>query len=178
MTMQRPVIYLDRDGTINEDTGYLSEIEHWRFLEGAVEALQLFQANGYALAVVTNQSGIARGMFTDSDVWQLHDFMQQELATFGVAIDAIAICPHGAEDGCPCRKPATGLADIIQQTVDFSVDSTRSWMIGDKSSDVGFGQALGVKTALLTSRYWTADERPIADIYAESLLEAAKQIVT
>ena len=174
----RPMIYLDRDGTINEDFGYVYQIDQWRFLEGAVEALQLFQANDYALAVVTNQSGIARGMFTDSDVWQLHDFMRQELSQFGVVIDAIAICPHGAQDGCACRKPATGLVDIVRQTVNFSIDESSSWMIGDKPSDIGFGQAIGAKTALLSSRYWDPDGRPTADLYGETLLEAAKVIVS
>ena len=170
------MIYLDRDGTINEDFGYVSRIDQWRFLEGAVEALGLLRDQGYALAIATNQSGISRGMFSDSNVWQLHDFMRQELEKSGIAIDAIAICPHGTDDGCSCRKPATGLADVIQQTSDFTIDIPNSWMIGDKPSDIGFGRAIGVKTGLLTSSYWTTDECPAADLYAESLLEAARII--
>lgn len=175
--MRRALIYLDRDGTINEDLGYVARIEQWRFLPGAVEGLQTLQQHGYRLAVVTNQSGIARGMFTEQDVHALHDFMLRELAKHDVVIDAVAICPHGPDNGCRCRKPAPGLADIVQETVDFSIDRRQSWMIGDKASDIDFGRAIGVQTAVLTSRYWTADSAPAADLQATSLLEAARQIV-
>jgi D-glycero-D-manno-heptose 1,7-bisphosphate phosphatase len=177
MNLPRPLAFLDRDGTINEDFGYVSKIEDWKFLDGSVEAMRQLQQAGFGLAIVTNQSGVARGMYGENDTHLLHEFMRAELQKAEVTIDAIAVCPHGPQDHCPCRKPATGLAKVIENQVPFKIDWDHSWMIGDKPSDVEFGHAIGVRTALLQGQYWRAENEPTADICVDSLATAAIHIV-
>ena len=174
--MQR-VVFLDRDGTINVDDGYVYRAEDWAFCDGAAEGVRLLKSEGFAVAVVTNQSGIARGLYTAQDVERLHRFAERELSAQGAAIDAIAFCPHGADDGCRCRKPATGMADQVAESLGAAIDYAGSWMIGDKVTDIEFGFRLGARTALLTSRYWTPSDlvRP-PDVLADSLWEAARKI--
>ena len=176
----RPMIFLDRDGTVNADVGHVYRVEDWLFLDGSIEAMLLLQKHGYTLSITTNQSGIARGMYTSDDVAILHDHMCEQLARAGITIEAIAICPHGPEDACGCRKPAPGLAEQIRESVDFTIDTGRSWMIGDKISDLEFGRAIGVRTALLKSAYWSIEQLSAtrADVRCDSLLQAAEAIVT
>jgi D-glycero-D-manno-heptose 1,7-bisphosphate phosphatase len=176
---QRSMIFLDRDGTVNVDHGYVYRIPDWRFLDGSIEALILLKSHGHALSIATNQSGIARGMYTADDVAILHHHMCEQLAESDITLDAIAICPHQPGDQCDCRKPAPGLAEQIQRTVAFPIDLSRSWMIGDRITDVEFGRAIGVRTALIHSHYWSADQTSatLADIQCDSLLQAAQAIV-
>lgn len=173
----RPTIFLDRDGTINATCAEWWKIDAWAFIDGAPEALALLQQHGFALALVTNQSGVARNLYTTGDVGALHAHMNKLLAAYGVSIDAIAICPHGAHERCACRKPASGMRDSIERSLG-AIDYTRSWMIGDKESDIGFGAAIGVRTALLKSAYWREDDLRVApDLIVDSLYDAAKAIV-
>lgn len=110
-----PAVFLDRDGTINVDTGYLHEIDDFQFIENAIEAMQAIKQMGYALIIVTNQSGIARGMFTEDQFMHLTEWMDWSLADRGVDLDGIYYCPHHPEgtveefrQECNCRKPAPG----------------------------------------------------------------------
>lgn len=176
--MARAVIFLDRDGTLNVDRGYVHRPEDWEFTDRAPEALRELREAGYAIALVTNQSGIGRGYFTLDDVQVLHEYVQQRLAEHGVCLDAIAVCPHAPDDGCACRKPRTGLARQIEAQLREPVFYDRSWVIGDKLSDLEFGRALGTQVALLRSRYWDEDQLPDASaLISVSLYESAEAVI-
>ena len=176
--MPQPVIFLDRDGTVNVDHGYLHRIGDWQFIDAAPEAVRSLRDAGFAIALVTNQSGVGRGYFTLDAVRALHDYVQQQLAQHDTRFDAIAICPHRPSDGCMCRKPRTAMAMDIERQLGDSIAYSQSWTIGDKISDIEFGSNLGTHTALLHSRYW--DEAPRSsppDLIAESLYEATQVIL-
>ena len=173
--MKTRVVFLDRDGTLNEDVGYLHRIQDWRFTDRAVEAVRILRDAGFAAALVSNQSGIARGLFTAADVDELHAQVREWLVRGGADLDALAYCPHGPDEGCDCRKPRTGLAREVERQLGQSINYAASWTIGDKLSDLGFGMALGTRTVLLRSRYWSNGEleRP-PDLIAGCLDEAAR----
>lgn len=132
--------FLDRDGTINIDFGYISTIDRWEFAEGAIDAIKSLNDNNYLVIVITNQSGIARGYFTQRDIDDLHVYINEQLKKYEAHIDAFYCCPHH-KDGivaeytteCNCRKPSTGLYE--QAIADFKIDVSRSLACGDKDSD-------------------------------------------
>jgi D-glycero-D-manno-heptose 1,7-bisphosphate phosphatase len=172
------IIFLDRDGTVNVDHGYVYRVEDWEFTDRAVEALEILRANGYALAIVTNQAGVARGYYGLDDVRKLHQYLEDVLRQSGVHLDAIALCPHGPDAGCDCRKPLTGMARQVERAIGRPIDYSRSWTIGDKISDYKFGLALGTQTALIRSQYWVhegLDQQPT--LIADSLYDAASGIL-
>lgn len=149
-------VFLDRDGVINVDHGYVSRLEDFCFAAGAVEGLRRFQDAGYRLIVITNQSGIARGYFTEHDYETLNVHMQSELARAGVHLTGVYHCPHlpnAAVDAyrkdCDCRKPGPGM---IQRAVqDHGIDLSKSILVGDKDSDIAAGRAAGVRTCYLVA---------------------------
>lgn len=174
----RRAVFLDRDGTINVDHGYVHRFEDWEFLPGAVEAIRQLRGAGYQIAVVSNQSGIGSGQYARDDVEQLHGHVARLLSNEGAEVDAWAFCPHTAADDCFCRKPRTGMIDAILQQLNEPIDFGASWMVGDKPGDVEFGGALGMRSILLTSRYWDAvDHLHRPDQAAASLAEAARIIL-
>jgi len=177
--MSVPIVFLDRDGTINVDHGYVHRWVDFHFAPGAIEGLQQLLALGFRLAIISNQSGIARGLYQADDVRSLHARLEQELLAVGVPLAAIVYCPHAEEVHCKCRKPATGLAEQVQCELHDEIDYARSWTIGDKLSDLEFGKALGTRTVLLASKYWNLsrlnDERR-PDVIAKDLSEAAQAI--
>jgi D,D-heptose 1,7-bisphosphate phosphatase len=135
-------LFLDRDGVINEDLGYVYEARNFKFCEGIFEALANFSARGYKLIVITNQSGIGRGYYTARQFEILNEFMLGEFRKRGVTIDEVYFCPHAPEDNCECRKPRPKM--ILEAARKFSVDLERSIMIGDKQSDMDAAIAAGV----------------------------------
>ena len=138
----------------------------------------MLQDAGYHLAIITNQSGIARGLYTEADMKRLHEYMKEQLAEQGVHIAAVAFCPHDRDSTCDCRKPNIGMAKQIEDKIG-AIDYAASWTIGDKPADLGFGKNAGTRTALLTSRFWNAEDLPVAPtLIAEGLYEAAQKIVT
>ena len=145
----RRAIFLDRDGTLNKDTGYVHRKEDWHWLPGVVEALQRFHAVGYALVVVSNQSGLARGMYDLAALHELEAWINADLEAKGAAIDAWYYCPHLPEitGPCSCRKPAPGL--ILRAAEEMGLDLARSWMVGDRVRDVEAGLAAGCRCVLL-----------------------------
>jgi len=176
--MTQKLIFLDRDGTLNVDHGFVHRIEDWEFTDRAPEAVKKLRDAGYAVALVTNQSGIARGYFMMDDVRRLHHWMQECLAARQTALDAIAICPHSPDGDCLCRKPRTAMAKQVEQALGDTIDYASSWTIGDKLSDLRFGIALGTHTALLRSDYWTPGDLVTSpDIVVESLFEAVEEIL-
>lgn len=173
----RKVVFLDRDGTINVDNGFVYKWEDWQWTSGAIKGLKALQEAGFTLAIVTNQSGIAHGLYTKADADALHDKMKKELAANGVHLDYVAFCPDHRDSNSPCRKPNTGMATEIEQAVG-AIDYQSSWTIGDKEADLLFGKNLGTHTALIRSKYWSEDEltkKP--DLVVDSLADAAQNIV-
>ena len=151
----RKVLFLDRDGVINKDVSYLYKIADLQWVDGAKEALKLAHDAGYELIVVTNQSGVARGYYKETDVQILHDFMGNELFKAGAPILHFYYCPHH-KDGtikryaidCNCRKPKPGM--LLQAIKDFDVDVEHSFLIGDSQCDVDAAETAGVKGYLFT----------------------------
>lgn len=137
----KPAIFLDRDGTLNPDPGYISNPDDFELYPNVAQALKKLQEAGYLLILITNQSGIARGLITHDQLEAVHDKLKRKLAETKVCLDAIYFCPHHPDfpdkDGisvCNCRKPAPGLID--QALRDFDIDKQNSFMIGDKASDI------------------------------------------
>jgi D-glycero-D-manno-heptose 1,7-bisphosphate phosphatase len=177
--MLRSIAFLDRDGTINVDDGYVCRPEQWEFLPDAVPSIAKLRENGFLVAVVSNQSGIGRGLLTAEDVERLHMFVQTELSNSGAHIDAIAFCPHTPADNCDCRKPKTGLARQVEEMLGDKIDYPASWTIGDKVTDLQFGAALGTRTALIRSRYWSEGSLEVTPtIIADSLHDAVNHILS
>jgi D-glycero-D-manno-heptose 1,7-bisphosphate phosphatase len=142
----RPAVFLDRDGTLVEDVGYPRDPEAVRLLDGAPEALAALRRAGYALVVVSNQSGIGRGLVSREEADAVHDRFVLELRGRGVELDDVRYCPHAPEDGCTCRKPAAGL--LLDSARELGLDLSRSFMVGDKRADVEAGRAAGCRTVL------------------------------
>ncbi len=131
---QQKALFLDRDGIINIDHGYVSKIEDFEFTKGIFELLHLFIRKEYLLFIVTNQSGIGRGYYTLKDFDTLTEWMNKVLMDNDITIQQIAYCPHSPEDNCHCRKPQTGMInEILKQ---YPIDLSDSWLIGDKQSDI------------------------------------------
>lgn len=173
----RPAVFLDRDGTLNADLGYVCRPEDVRWLPGVAAALARLRWAGYLLIVVTNQSGIARGYYDVPTMQALHDWMDADLRSQGAHIDAFYHCPHHPDiDGaCTCRKPAPGM--LLRAADDWFIDLGRSWMIGDKMSDVTAGRAAGCTPILLSADVGLPDEDPPL-LRAASLGEAADLILS
>ncbi|HSX24984.1 MAG TPA: D-glycero-beta-D-manno-heptose 1,7-bisphosphate 7-phosphatase [Candidatus Andersenbacteria bacterium] len=176
--MSRKIIFLDRDGTLNVDHGYVNEADQWEWIEGAIDACKKLQDAGYALGIVTNQSGIAQGLYTEEAMHELHRYMLEEFEKHGVHIDAVAYCPHGRnQTDCDCRKPNIGMAKQIEEKIG-EIDYVNSWIIGDKEADLLFGKNAGTHTALIRSRYWAeAKLSAKPDLIVDSLKEVADKIV-
>jgi len=149
LTPQRAII-LDRDGTLNErppKAHYVTDWSKFKWLPGTLEALSMLVRAGYKIIIVTNQSGIARGIMTEDDLAAVHENMKTEMAAAGVSVDAIYYCPHGWDDGCFCRKPSPGM--LFQAQRDFHLDLTKTIFVGDDERDVEAGEAAGCLTDLV-----------------------------
>lgn len=173
---KRKAAFIDRDGTINEDVGYLSRVEDLRIFPFTAEAIRQLKQSESLVIVVTNQSGIGRGYYDIDAMHAIHTKMNEEL---GGMIDAFYYCPHAPDAGCKCRKPSTGM--IEQALTDFEIDMEGSWMIGDKAIDVLTGKNAVINTALVRTGYGAKDMTELSDqpdIVAEDLLKAVKQIIS
>jgi len=142
LTAPRRVALLDRDGTIIIDKVYLSDPDGIEFSPGAIEGLALLRDAGFALVLITNQSGLARGYFDAARLEQIHDRLRSMLAAEGLALAAIYVCPHGPDDGCDCRKPAPGMVKSAMRDLGFRSDE--AVLIGDSDADMGAAAAAGV----------------------------------
>lgn len=143
-------MFLDRDGTMIDDVGYIADPSAVRLLDGAADALRAFAELGFAVVVVSNQSGVGRGMFGLDTVWAVDAEMRRRFAAEGAHIDASYYCPHHPGDGCACRKPAPGM--LLDAVEALDLDLARSWMIGDRESDLGAGRAAGCRVAAVGFR--------------------------
>ena len=172
--MKKPAVFIDRDGTLIEEVNFLSRIEDLRFFSYTDDAVRLMKENGFLIIVVTNQSGIARGIFPESAMHEIHEKIQNDLTA---KLDAIYFCPHLPTGGCRCRKPNTGMIEAA--CARFAIDLENSWIIGDKALDVELGWNAGIKTALVLTGYGRKDIAKLSkkpDIVAETLIEAAETI--
>lgn len=140
-------LFLDRDGVINKDLGYVYRIEDFEFMPGIFEALAGFMMLGYEIFVVTNQSGIGRGYYSEDDFAKLSKYMIDEFKSYGIEIKKIYHCPHTPSDDCNCRKPKPGM--ILQALDEFNISLKDSLMIGDKPSDLESAQRAGVERGYL-----------------------------
>ena len=139
---QQKALFLDRDGIINVDHGYVSAVDDFEFSKGIFPLLRLFRDAGYRLFIVTNQSGIGRGYYSEADFQQLTRWMLERFKTEGIAIDKVLYCPHRPDEHCRCRKPDTGMVEEALQA--FPLDLKHSWLIGDKISDIQLAANAGI----------------------------------
>jgi len=145
--VSRAFVFLDRDGTLIEDRGYAFQLADYAPLAGAYDAVRALRGAGFGTAIVTNQSGIARGYFDEADFARFQAHLLADFAAHGAALDATYHCPHLPDAGCECRKPRPGL--LLRAQREFGADLARSWVIGDKESDVGLARAAGCAAVLL-----------------------------
>lgn len=174
--MMHRAAFIDRDGVINEDREYVYRIEDFEFIPGSVDALRVLQASGYLLVVITNQSGIGRGMYSEAQYQELDAYMRASLLAAGVSIDVVQYCPHLPDAkiaqyrlDCDCRKPRSGM--IREAARLLNVDIPRSLLVGDRRADIEAGRAGGVGRCFLVRSgrpLSQADER-LADGVFENL---------
>jgi len=184
------IVFLDRDGTIIEEDGYLSDPARMREIPGAAESLLRLVRGGYLIAVVSNQAGLARGKFDREQMEAVHRAFVEHFRARGVTFDGVEYCPHHPEGlvekyrmVCVCRKPATGLAERILARLSVPA-SCKRWMVGDKMSDMIMGKGIGAATILVATGYGERERlamerggmRP--DMYVPSIREAADLIVS
>jgi heptosyltransferase-2 len=175
-------IFLDRDGTLNDDPGYLKSASELKLLPGVAAGLARLKAAGARLVVVTNQSGVGRGFFSLKDLEAVHARLEGLLEESDAALDAIYFCPHHPDDGCRCRKPATGMVD--RAVAEFQVDLGKAYVVGDHASDIQLAKAIGAKSVLVTSG--KVDQQAVTmlraagalpDMVVPSMAEAAERIL-
>jgi D-glycero-D-manno-heptose 1,7-bisphosphate phosphatase len=145
--VSRRFVLLDRDGTINEEIGYVLRPDELRLIPGVVEALRALQDLGLGLVVLTNQSPIGRGMIAPAELDEIHQRLRDLLAEGGVTLDRIEVCPHRPDERCDCRKPGTLMVERAAAALGF--DPAASWMIGDHAGDMRLGRAVGARTILV-----------------------------
>jgi D-glycero-D-manno-heptose 1,7-bisphosphate phosphatase len=164
----RRLALIDRDGTIIVDKVYLSDPDGIEFAPGAIEGLRLLRDAGFALVLITNQSGIARGYFDLATLARIHDRLQSMLAGDGLQFQAIYFCPHGPDDGCDCRKPAPGM--VRKAMRDLGFDPGEAVVIGDSDADMGAAEAAGVRGVRVAAPGGSASTTS-----AHDFLEAARR---
>ncbi|WP_395479937.1 D-glycero-beta-D-manno-heptose 1,7-bisphosphate 7-phosphatase [Candidatus Curculioniphilus buchneri] len=169
-------IFLDRDGTINVDASYVCKIENFYFIDGVIEAMQEFKRLGFALIVVTNQSGLSRGFFNEDEFMNLMKWMSWSLENYNVYLDGIYFCPHhpngvikNLRSKCNCRKPKPGMLLAAQR--DLNINMSSSYMIGDKLDDILAGRAAKIGTSVLvrSNKPITQEANAAADLIIDNL---------
>jgi D-glycero-D-manno-heptose 1,7-bisphosphate phosphatase len=185
---KRRAVFLDRDGTINEEVGYLSNPEEFVLIDGSAEAVLKLNQAGLLVVVVSNQSGVARGYFTEDDVKRVNEKMTEELEKVGARLDAIYYCPHHSEFGdekyraeCNCRKPMPGMVEEAKRK--FDIDVSRSFVVGDHAGDIELAHNVGASSIFVLTghgreEYDKMKEKGIVPDYtADNLLSAVAIIL-
>ncbi len=181
-------VFLDRDGTINEEMGYINHVSRFRIFNFVPKAIRILNRAGFRVILVTNQSGVARGYFSEQLVRELHHILIKKVEAEGGHIDKIYYCPHHPTEGtgiyrkdCNCRKPKTGMVDLAVK--EFNLDRSASYMIGDRYKDVQFASKAGLKSVMVLTGYGrgeyeyqkgTWSQQP--DFIFNNLLEAAQAL--
>lgn len=188
--MGRRAIFLDRDGTVSEEVGYVNHVGRFRLLPRTAEAIRKINDSEFLAVLVTNQAGVARGYFKEELVRRVHARLEELLAQDGARLDRIYYCPHHPTAGepphrrdCNCRKPRPGMIEAAER--DLEIDVSRSFMVGDKHSDIIFAHAVGMKGVLVKTGYglgeiegWSADWTQQPDEISEDLLDAVDWILS
>ena len=170
------VIFLDHDGVINQEVGYLHKSKNFKFIDGIFEACKYFQSLGFKVIVVTNQSGIARGYYQETDFHILTKWMLVQFYNQDIDILDVFFCPHGPNSTCKCRKPKPGM--LLEARDKYGINMAKSWMIGDKETDIDAANAAGVSnTILVKSEYSIDGTTSKAKFILESIKEST-QFVT
>lgn len=175
-------VFIDRDGTINKEAGYISSINKLRLLPKAALAIKLLNQANYKVVVISNQSGIARGFLTEIDLRKIHQELVLRLKRKGAVLDKIYYCPHHPKDNCNCRKPKTEL--LKRATRELNLNLSQSFIIGDKLSDIKLGKNFGIKAILVFTGYGKEEykiaqkEQIKLDYTALNLYEAVQYILT
>ena len=158
MSGQRVAVFLDRDGTINEELNFIRRPDEVVLIPGAAEAIRTLNQRGFVTCVISNQSGVARGFLTENDLVPIHARLEEELGRLGAHVDRIAYCPHHPTEGvppyniaCRCRKPATGMLDDAARELDL--DLARSFVVGDRLTDIEAGKNAGSTSVLVLTGY-------------------------
>jgi len=166
-------IFLDRDGVINIEKNYLYKIEDFEFVDGVFDALTYLQDKGYLLFIITNQSGIARGYYSLEDFNTLTKWMNDEFKQRDITISQVELCPHGPNDNCKCRKPKTLMIENILKN--YNIDLEKSWLIGDKLSDIRCAQNANIQNTIQVKSGHVFNEN---DSIANFILNSIKDIKT
>ena len=169
------IIFLDRDGTLNKDDGYTNKVGDYNLLPNTIKGLKNLQTQGYKLIIVTNQSGIGRGYYTEAQMHEFNNHLLNKLKQENIDIKEVLFCPHTPEDNCNCRKPKTKLIESYF-TPDF--DKNNSYVIGDRASDIELANNAGIKSVLVTTGSSENDPESNSNptFIAEDLLDAANKI--
>ena len=169
-------IFLDRDGVINKEIGYLHKIKDFEFIDGVFEACLYFQSLGYQLVIVTNQSGIGRGYYDEDTFHIVNNWMLSQFKNQGVSILDVFFCPHGPESNCNCRKPKPGMFN--QANDKYGIDIKNSWMIGDKEADIKAANTAGIQNTILVKSGHEIDENNSNAKFILGSIERAKEVIT
>lgn len=147
----RPAVFLDRDGTLNESVGYVNHPSRFRLYPWAVEAIRAIRDEGHLAVLVTNQSGVGRGFYGEDLVLELHRGLVERLRGAGTDLDGVYFCPHRPSDGCDCRKPKGGM--LLRARDELGIDLERSWIVGDTHTDLEAAWSVGAKGALVLTGF-------------------------
>ena len=172
----KKIIFLDRDGVINKEVGYLYQTQDFEFIDGIFESCKYFKKLGYEIIIITNQSGIARGYYQKEDFHALTKWMLIQFNNQGVDILDVFFCPHGPESSCECRKPKPGM--LIEARDKFNIDMKNSWMIGDKEADISAANAAGISSTILVKSGHQVDEVNSSAKFILKSIKDSIQIIT
>lgn len=162
----RAAVFVDRDGTLVEERGYLSDVAGLELIPGVPQAIHNLQAAGFPVVVISNQAGVGRGLFPLARVYEVMAGLRAELRAHGIELDAIYFCPHRPDEGCACRKPGTALLERASE--DLQIALRRSFMVGDKRIDAETGRRAGGRGVLVRTGYGREEERTLGALAAES----------
>lgn len=172
---KKPAVFLDRDGVLNEEKSYISAIEQLTLFPYVKDCIKKIKEKGYYTIVITNQSGVARGMFKEEDLMEMNNYLLKQ-----IDVDAVYYCPHHPNGiiekytkTCMCRKPEIGL--LLRAEKEFNIDMKKSYMIGDRASDITTGKKAGIKTILLESGYGT--KRLEYDVVPDFILKDLREVI-
>jgi D-glycero-D-manno-heptose 1,7-bisphosphate phosphatase len=168
-------IFLDRDGVINKEVNYLHKIENFEFIDGVFDTCVYFQSLGYRIIIISNQSGIYRGYFSDKDYQTLTKWMLDQFQLNGIKILDVFHCPHGSESSCECRKPKPGM--IIKAKLKYNIDLKKSWMIGDKESDIQAANSAKIQNTILVRSGHYIDESNSSARFIIDSIKLSKQYI-
>jgi D-glycero-D-manno-heptose 1,7-bisphosphate phosphatase len=146
----KKAVFIDRDGTINVDVKYMSRVKDLKYYPGVLEGIKLISRANYLIVIITNQSGIARGLFTENKLNQIHQHITADIVNAGGKIDGIYFCPHHPDEGCRCRKPETLMFE--RAIKDLGIDICKSYMVGDRMLDIEAGFKMGCRTVLVPEK--------------------------